>query len=288
MEEKNSTKTKNNSKIIIIVLVLLILVIFGMGIFITYNNSKRNANNRPTEIKEEKDNKPEKEENNIIELDEDNEEVKEAKSLIPIELCGPVYFPFERKNILVDDLNNNYKFNMLAYHYYFNFKTETENIIEENELRRYFANLKFLDEIKKNGFDSSYNIDTGEAKNNNNYESILPLKLTYKDDKYYFSGYSTGCTGPGNDGGRIKFKSAKKVNDGLELTYYYYYQKIVFKGDNYYFNIYNYKDGNIIYGEITDEKINDDYMNLNEFDTYTLYFDTSNDNMRFIKMVYNN
>lgn len=258
---------KNNNGLIITLFIIIGVLLAAVGFFLG------------KELANKEDKKETKEpEVKAVELKESDKLVKEALELIPDEFCGGLEFPFEKGNITINDLTKSDKLNMVISALGKNSSVENEESFKEyyfteDTIKKYFEDLSFLDDFK-GGKTSSYTI-------------LSPFILKYKDNRYYLSQYATGCTGFGPERGEITFKSAEKKDNTLTITVYYYYVAstgdVVEEGDYGYFIFNVYKDSTkkeIVQKEIKEDK----EIDLEKYNTYTLTFDISNDNLRFTGM----
>lgn len=253
MEEK-----KNNGLLVILVIIIAILVLI-IGFLIGLNMNK-------DETKETKDNG----EIQAVETEESltSSSVVEANKLIPYTLCGAPLFPFEKKEIKLEDLSDEVKLHMI-YHMYIKWSENSETTVTEDQIKKYFEDTSFLEKVKKGQYDE----DAGS--------------ITYKDGKYVIKSYPTGCIGA-YEGYTTQLIKATKKGDILSLTYAYYYTDYDY--DKGVASLYKAKGEKAIYdnAESTPEgpKIDNKEVDYSPFDTYTFNFDTGNHNLRFVNMTY--
>ena len=194
-------------------------------------------------------------------------------------------FPLNKKDIYLKDLSDNDKLNLLISGYDKDIKVEGNPdykplVLTDEDIEKYFADTSFLNDIKKNGLDS--------GKSGTKYEVAEPIFIEFKNNKLYLSKYPTGCEGPGNDGYQTMLVNAKKNSKELVMSYKVFYLKTLFdeKTDNFTNEIYISKnDSKPKYKDIDRDKFSK--LDLSEFDSYDMYFDITNGNIRFVKMIYN-
>ena len=296
--EKNNEKEFKQTRLTIVLVAIIVVLVFALGFVIGTNNNIKNEikNGQQVELPEEKEvTEGEEEEEPEEEPEEEIEEEFEEVSLnshflddvprIPEYLCGGVMFPLNKKDVYLKDLSINQKLNLLISGYDNQIKVEGNPdykplILDDEDIEKYFADTSFLNDIKKNGFDS------GEA--NNSYEVAEPISMEFKNNKLYVSKYPTGCEGPMKDGYQVKLINAKKNSKELVMTYKVYYLKSYYneKTDDFTNEIFVSKnDTRSKYKNVDyDEFENLDYS---DFDSYTMHFDITNKNIRFEKMIYN-
>ena len=297
----NNEKEIKQNRIIIVLVVIIIALMFAIGILIGQRLNDVPNNENPNKIVNGKETE-EKEDEKVEEKAEEKEDSKEkiedkyedlpANSRylenvpgIPRYLCGGVMFQFNKKDVYLKDLTDNEKLNLLLTAYYSQI-TVIGNpdykplILGDEDIKKYFEDTSFLDDIKKNGLNS------GDA--NNSYTVAEPIFIEFKNNKLYVSEYATGCEGPGNDGYDVILVNAKKNSKELIMTYKVYYKKNLFdeKTDNFTNEIYiNKNDTKPKYRDVAYDKFAE--LDYTDFDSYTMHFDITNNNIRFEKMIYN-
>ena len=290
--EKNNEKEFKQTRLIIVLVAIIIVLIFAIGLLVGQRLNDIPNKENPNRIVNEDDNKDKTEEKKEEEPEEDKYETIPTNSSylddvpgIPRYLCGGVMFNFNKKDVYLKDLSDNDKLNLLLTAYESEI-TVVGNpdykplILDDEDIKKYFEDTSFLDDIKKNGLDS--------GKANNSYQVAEPIFIEFKNNKLYVSEYATGCEGPGNDGYDVILVNAKKNSKELIKTYKVYYKKNLFdeKTDNFTNEIYiNKNDTKPKYRDVEyDEFAELDYT---DFDSYTIHFDITNNNIRFEKMIYN-
>lgn len=290
--EKNNEKEFKQTRLIIVLVAIIIVLIFAIGLLVGQRLNDIPSKENPNRIVNEDDNKDKTEEKKEEEPEEDKYETIPTNSSylddvpgIPRYLCGGVMFNFNKKDVYLKDLSDNDKLNLLLTAYESEI-TVVGNpdykplILDDEDIKKYFEDTSFLDDIKKNGLDS--------GKANNSYQIAEPIFIEFKNNKLYVSEYATGCEGPGNDGYDVILVNAKKNSKELIMTYKVYYKKNIFdeKTDNFTNEIYiNKNDSKPKYRDVDyDEFAELDYT---DFDSYTMHFDITNNNIRFEKMIYN-
>lgn len=290
--EKNNEKEFKQTRLIIVLVAIIIVLIFAIGLLVGQRLNDIPSKENPNRIVNDDDNKDKTEEKKEEEPEEDKYENIPTNSSylddvpgIPRYLCGGVMFNFNKKDVYLKDLSDNDKLNLLLTAYESEI-TVVGNpdykplILDDEDIKKYFEDTSFLDDIKKNGLDS--------GKANNSYQIAEPIFIEFKNNKLYVSEYATGCEGPGNDGYDVILVNAKKNSKELIMTYKVYYKKNIFdeKTDNFTNEIYiNKNDSKPKYRDVDyDEFAELDYT---DFDSYTMHFDITNNNIRFEKMIYN-
>ena len=211
--------------------------------------------------------------------------VKEAMGFMPYELCAGVYYKFTEKDVKIEDISNIDKFNMMlglfSNDIFDTAQYDGDKKVEltEEKISKYFADLSFLNEFKKNY--STANVDDQK------YNFVMPFNVEYKDGNFFFYAYPTGCTGPGEDGGMIETLSAKKNSKQLIITVMYAYETVVFKDDDFFYNFSvneaaakkkDYAQKNLVCGESPDGC--DFGFDKSLYNKYDLVFDITDGNLR--------
>ena len=292
--EKNNEKEFKQTRLIIVLVAIIIVLIFAIGLLVGQRLNDIPSKENPNRIVNEDDNKDKTEEKKEEEPEqkEDKYEDLPANSRylenvpgIPRYLCGGVMFNFNKKDVYLKDLSDNDKLNLLltAYEREITVVGNTDYkplILDDEDIKKYFEDTSFLDDIKKNGLDS--------GKANNSYQVAEPIFIEFKNNKLYVSEYATGCEGPGNDGYDVILVNAKKNSKELIKTYKLYYKKNIFdeKTDNFTNEIYINKNGSKPkYRDVAYDQFAE--LDYTDFDSYTMHFDITNNNIRFEKMIYN-
>ena len=290
--EKNNEKEFKQTRLIIVLIAIIIVLIFAIGLLVGQRLNDIPNKENPNRIVNEDDNKDKTEEKKEEEPEEDkyeniptNSSYLENVPGIPHYLCGGVMFNFNKKDVYLKDLSDNDKLNLLLTAYESEI-TVVGNpdykplILDDEDIKKYFEDTSFLDDIKKNGLDS--------GKANNSYQVAEPIFIEFKNNKLYVSEYATGCEGPGNDGYDVILVNAKKNSKELIMTYKVYYKKNIFdeKTDNFTNEIYiNKNDSKPKYRDVAYDQFAE--LDYTDFDSYTMHFDITNNNIRFEKMIYN-
>jgi len=299
--EKNNEKEFKQTRLIIVLVAIIIVLIFAIGLLVGQRLNDIPNKENPNKIVNEKEieeKEDEKVEEKAEEKDDSKEKIEDKYETIPTNssyldyvpgipryLCGGVMFPLNKKDVYLKDLSDNDKLNLLITAYESEITVEGNPdykplILDDEDIKKYFEDTSFLDDIKKNGLDS--------GKANNSYQVAEPIFIEFKNNKIYVSEYATGCEGPGHDGYSVKLVNVKKNSKELIMTYKAYYIKNIYdeKTDNFTNEIYiNKNDTKPKYRDVDyDEFAELDYT---DFDSYTMHFDITNNNIRFEKMIYN-
>ena len=284
--EKDERNDNKQSKIVIILVSIIIILVFIIGILLgTKINYKQTTNNNIVNKKSEKQRKHKKEE---IKDNKKEDEIPEFDSGIPMGYCSGILFPFEEKDIYLKDLDDKTKINMLIAFLSSkeykpidegfdndSFKRITE--VTKEDAKKYFANVDFFDKIGKvEGTGASF------------------YQIIKRNNKYYLALELGGCEGPGKGGEDIALTKTKRDNQYVIKTYKYYYIEYNLDKDPlsengseyYYFNLYKDKNHKELLAKnlYNIEEIKSYYDKMN---TYDIYYDISNGNIRFEKMIFN-
>lgn len=297
--KKESEKELKQTRLVIILLAFIILLVFIVGVLIGERRNKNTKTYEQTKVVDKKEEEPtskseeeKKEETTSKSKDEKQDDFSEVSinssylddvPKIPEFLCGGIIFPVKQKDIYLKDLTDNDKLNLLISGVSSKLTVEGNDDYELFELsdkivQKYFEDTSFLDDIKKNGFNS--------GDSNTKYSVAEPIFIESKNNKIYVGEYATGCEGPGKDRETVKLVSVKKNSQKLVMTYKYYYIKVYYdeKSDDFINDVYiSKKDSTAKYKNISW----DDKLDLSDFDSYDMYFDITNGNIRFEKMSYN-
>lgn len=292
MEKENQIKQEKEFKqtrLVIVLVAIIVILVFVIGILLGSRINNKPQTNAPDKI-EEKTEKEEKKEEPALEKEDtsnkDAEEkpvkkvdekklVKEAQTLIPFHMCGYPAMPLNKKDITIDQLDKKVKAQMIIGKYT-NMDIDNPVHIKEEELTKYFADLTFLDYLKKDS--------------DNQYE-LSPSILTYSKGEYIIETYATGCEGA-YEGDVIKYVDYKLEDDNLTLIYAYYWETYNYEGN--YSTYYKGKDEKVIFDKVTADEKSEEYRPLykgkelyyDDFNKYEFTFDISNDNLRLQKIAY--
>lgn len=292
-EKVTSVPTGNNkkggNKVIIIIMGIIIVALLAVILFLLLsgndkNNNENNENNTNVENVENTENTEiEPTPNNPVVID-----LKVPELDIPREFCGGIDFEIKSGTVEAKDISVRNKLGMLA--------TAIVEKIGEDKLRTFTAgetneiDINIL-ELAKSYFDITPEI---EAQLKEGFYTSYYL-FTYENNKSTALLQIGGCIGPTADGYNVKFKESKKENTTLIKTYYYFYEKnatesVVIGKDGPYditaFPTSYYKDKDSaepIYKDLTST----DNIDYELFNTFDIYFDITDGNMKLIKMVYN-
>ena len=282
LTKKKEVKGKPLKIWIIVMIIVFMLFTFGIGVYFgkeIFSEKEKETNNEQTPIEEKKEENKEEIPNNL----EPEKQKEEIPNLEFAKIsCGGTDFSFKKSTLNVSDISTKDKLGMLAPALLKKIKSEKLSNIKadvETEIdidiieveKKYFDVTKEMEDQMANGFGTDFYI------------------FSYKNNKSYLKIIIGGCIGPRNEGEYTKFKESKNENNILIDSYYYYYMKnsdVVEKDDQEYFPEIYYKskgDINPIYKDV----LSQDDIDFDVFDTYDLYFDTTNGNKKLIKIVYN-
>ncbi len=229
--------------------------------------------------KEDKDEKEESTDKEVV-LKKNDKLVSDALGVMPRYMCGGVFYRFDGKSRTVDKFTNDEKIYMLfgaVSDKIFeasskeDFDAEKDYItFEEKEFKKYFSDLSFLSEIKKDK--EGYGLD------------YPPAVVKYNNGKYEAHSYPTGCIGGGEDGDYLYFEKATKKGNELTVRYIHTYVVIDFneKDDDFVRTYYKAKgdkkavDVDFEYADGEDKIVGD----ASSLDRYDFVFDISDGNMR--------
>ncbi len=298
---KEKEEVKDGSKSVIILLVIIIIgLIFAIGYLLgarqkdktlledniptkeTSSNNNTNEEKTPVDEGKTEEKSEEKTEEKPEEKTEeqgtnkyDKEELtKEAKSLIPYELCGAPDMPLNKKTVTINELSDDLKGKMVISKLGFLKADETVTIVPD-DYTKYFKDISFLTKLKNNK-DAQY--------------SLGATILLYKNGKYVAETYATGCEGA-YEGEVLRFLSSSIENDTLKLSYANYW--IAYDYENDYYTISKEKNGKATYDNVKYEYEKDVYtvngkeISYDVFAKYVMEFNLEDNNIRFEKMVYN-
>ena len=273
-EEGNFLTRPTNSggnKLIIVFLSIIIILLIGIIAFLLLNGKDKNENttNNTNNNNQQENNTSNGEENNTVDL---------ITPEFTAVACGGVDFSFAKKTVSVNEISVKYKLGMLATvllksvdvsKIEAGVDTEIDVDIYETAKKYFEVNPDMLTEMEK-GFSTSF------------------YTFKYKNNKSYINIIIGGCTAPDNAGDYVKFKGSKKEGNILINSYYYYYSKNdpIEDETNVVFTKSLFKDKDAATAVYTKVK-ESDTVDYSVFDTYDLYFDTTNGNMKLTKIVYN-
>lgn len=270
-----SGNNKGSNKVIVAIMgVVIVALVVALVIVLLNGNKKSNNDNKET--------------TNTVTNTETNTEVEPDKpestatelefAQIP---CGSVDFTIGTGTVTVDQISAHDKLGMLS--------TALLEIIGEEKLGTVVAGETFtLDidilEIAKQYFDVDQEMEQ-------------QIKEGFGTGFYVFKqndGQATldliigGCIPPMNEGYYVKYKDSTKDNNTLIKTYYYYYAKnsdAIETGDDVLFPTSYYKlkeDAEPIYKDLLSEEA----IKYESFNSFDVYFDTTNGNMKLTKVVF--
>lgn len=300
-EEVASVPTGNNKKggnkaiIIIMGIIIVALLAVILVLLLSGNDKSKNNENKQEENIENTENTNLEPGQNIENTEiEPNPtqpvvvDVKVPELDIPRQFCGEIDFDIKSGTVEAKDISVRNKLGMLA--------TAIVKTIGEDKLRTFTAgetneiDINIL-EFAKSYFDITPEI---EAQLKEGFYTSYYL-FTYENNKSTAELQIGGCIGPTVDGYNVKFKESKKENTTLIKTYYYFYEKnatesVVIGKDGPYditaFPTSYYKDKDSaepIYKDLTST----DNIDYELFNTFDIYFDITDGNMKLIKIVYN-
>ena len=317
MKEKDNVVNKSGKgkTITIVIMGAIIAILVAILLIVLLDGKKSNSSNKidnnflgNKENSKNNDENIDKEKNNDGDIEKDNKDNGNDKgkncdcessqkpssndiSIPEMEFghiaCGGVSFDFKKSTVTVDKISTSDKLGMLS--------TVLLEMVGKDKLRELSEDKDLVLDFNILEVANKYFDVTPEMKKQmeEGFGSDFYL-FKYKDNKSILHLVVGGCTSA-NDGDYVKLKEIKKENNTLIKTYYYYYLKgvgepvVVGKSDGYGISTFPfsyYKDENAakpLYEEVVSESI----VNFDEFDTYDVYFDISNGNMKLTKIVYN-
>ena len=281
MEEK-----KKGHGLVIALVIIIVLLIALLAVVTTLLVTSKTKN----EVKKPQ---PTQQEEKYVDLAKDDALVTEASSLIPIYMCGGLALDLKNEDVTIDDLPNSEKLNMvISLHLDDLFKTSADLssfTFKEEELTKYFADLKFMDEFKP-GIDTGTNGDGTPQHAGTKYydDTIYPLYMTYKDGVYTMGGYGTGCTAPGNPGYGLMLENAKKSDSNLVLNYARYYSEPEMDEStgNFYYNYFNHKGDKEAVAKIVDLEKDPEKVDTKKLDHFEFVYNIKNDKLILEKINY--
>jgi hypothetical protein len=257
-------KKKDNKLVLAIVGVVIVALVAALVIFLLNGNDKKSDNEETT-----------------------NTEVKKTKHTAKeIDLakipCGSVDFTIGTGTVTVEEISVHDKLGMLA--------TALLELIEDEKLKTITAGEPLdLDidiiEVAKQYFD----VDEEMEKQIEKGFGTGFYEFSQKNGKATLNLTIGGCTPPMNEGYYVKYKGSINKDGTLVKTYYYYYRKNLdaIETDNtvlFPTSYYRLKgDAEPVYDGLTDEES----ITFDVFNTFDIYFDTSNGDMKLTKVVYN-
>ena len=284
MENNGSNKNFSQTRLIVVLVSIIVILVFVIGIFIGARLGEKQPPNNNTSNKEV--NKKEKSKPKGTKKEEKISVSDDVSGGIPRLSCFGTSFPFDEKDIYLDDLSDNIKLDMLIE---FLKNTEYEEIDKEfkdNSVRKL---REFTEEDVKKWFE-----DTSFLKALKNKLDIDLTDIILEDNKYYLVQTIGGCEGAAPEDEVFILINSKVEGTKLIRTYRYYSMilpkdtKEVTEGEYAYFTYDYYKDSNhkelIAKGLYKEEQLEPYYDKMN---TYDVYYDISNGNMRFEKMIFN-
>ncbi len=274
-----SGNNKGSSKVIVAIMgVVIVALVVALVIVLLNGNKKSNNDNKETNTVTNTETNTEVT-NTEVEPDKPETTATELEfAQIP---CGSVDFTIGTGTVTVDQISAHDKLGMLS--------TALLEIIGEEKLSTVVAGEPFaLDidilEIAKQYFDVDQEMEQ-------------QIKEGFGTGFYVFKqndGQATldliigGCIPPMNEGYYVKYKDSTKDNNTLIKTYYYYYAKnsdAIETGDNVLFPTSYYKlkeDAEPIYKDLVSEEA----IKYESFNSFDVYFDTTNGNMKLTKVVF--
>ena len=260
-------------KVLLCIIIILALLVVGVGgFFLGKNYSKSDNNTAGKETKQEE----KKEETK-------KEEFKyEDYSGLPYSLCGFPGITIEEKNVYLKDLTAEEKMNIVIA--LVNKTASYDDDAEKYDDKGGVLVGTFTEEDAKEFFEDTSFIG---SKKNNEYDVMYPYNVYKVDDKLDIVEYAGGCTGDGS--GEYVIQKDKKIEDGKAIyTFVYYNLSVEYPDDSNDPKISIYSDiaGKKLVASDIDgfDKISDYYDKLN---TYEVYYDITDNNMRFEKMIFN-
>ena len=269
---------KKNNGVVYILCGIIVILVVALGVVLWQNNKDNTKNDEKTSEKQEQKQEGEK----FEDLKKDDALVKEAFSFIPNDFCGGVHIELTNTNKKITDFSNIDKFNMVLSIYADKIIATAANesvfSLDEKDLYKYFADLSFMDDFKPCA-DTSYDAITGKPSKDGYVsvkDSIIPFFVSYKDGKYNFTSYGTGCTGASSPGYYLKIESAQKSDKTLKINVISQYIVYDFDEakDNFVEKTYVHK------GDKTVTDAND----KDKFDHYELVYDIADGNLRLTEM----
>ncbi len=266
---------KGNFILGVIVGILLIAIMAGC-FYLGTKFANRNNEKSETETKEETKKEELTEEFKDVKLTDDL--VLEAKNFSVYEFCNGSLYDYPGKSVTVDNLPDSLKVEMAFINYaqkIYDKLEEAEDLtnisalkIKEEELKRYFEDLSFLNKYK-DGKDF--------------YLKSILADGFYKDGAFFFTPEIGGCEGPGRNGVVADLIGAKKNNKELVLSFVVYYREIkIDDDDNVTVNAYvNEKDKKAAETKVEYDEEKGRYdIDIDKYHQYEYVFDISEGNLQ--------
>ena len=274
---ENKEKKNNN----VWIYTLLVIIILGLAGYIFYDKFWPGLvnNTDKKEVNAEVNN----DENKISgkELSFDSDLVKDAKRLVPQDICGNVDYRFDGKNRKVSELTDEEKLYMLMNYLGKDISIEYDDngdivpvVVEESVVKKYFDDISFLNIVKRKTIEHT------------------PYIFSYENGKYKLSVMITGCEGPEvHTGNMLELEKAMSFGDKLVLTYNYYYGDTKENSNNnsgfdYYFykhkNDTEYIAKNPEYNETSDSY----KVDWSKFDKYEFVYDIGDGDLKIQEINY--
>lgn len=273
VKEGQISSSKKTNIVTWIIIVILIVLLAGCGYLLIQERSKnkelngKEKNNTIATKKEE----PIQEEK-IEELELTDSLVVDATKIIPKHLCGGVAIKLEKEDRTIEEFTNQEKLDMIASIYEDNIiKTAADGskyTFTENELKKYFEDLSFLDAYKPSTMAFT----------------IYPAKLTFDNGDIIATSFGTGCEGPGNNGNILKIESAKKTDETLVINYLQYYRKYDFDDDagDFVAKIYKTEDDKETVAKTVD--VSKYQFDKDKFNHYSFIYNIKDGNLQLQKV----
>ncbi len=279
MEEKKKGKGLVVALVIIIILLVAVLAVCVTLLLTTNKEEPKIDNKQPIEEK-------------YTDLELDDSLVQDANKIIPNYMCGGLAITLKEKDMKIDDFSDNEKFNMVTALYFDKLIDSSGNnssfTFKEEELNKYFANLKFMDSFKP-GIDTGTDVNGKTIHEGTKFidETIYPFYMTYKDGVYTMGGYGTGCAGPSNEGYKLYMEKAKKNSSQLIINYARYYEKPEMdeSTDTFYYEAYNHKGDKDVVSKVEYSE-NGTKIDTSKLDHYDFIYNIKDNNIRLEKIKY--
>ena len=243
---------KNRNIILLICILVIVIGVVGIFVALELKNKDKDSEKENSEVKE-------------VELKVNDSLVLEADKILGHEFCGGYVVPFGEGNFDLSDLDEDTKLDMV----YFNYMptdSDTKTTYTVKNVEKYFEDTSFL------GKDGMHPAGVGNIfKNGDNItESVYP----------------TGCTGA-YEGLNLKIIKALKKENELELTYIIFYQEYDYDKDQLIYYKVDNNDKALYDNVVIDDKGNiTTKLDYALFNKYVVTFDIKNDNLRFVKAVF--
>ena len=267
-EEKNLVTNGNNkgsSKAIIIIMGLIILILASaLLVLLLTGNGKKNTNNgNETE-------KPKEYEIKVKELE------------FPEYACGGLDFTIGKGTLNVENMSAKEKLGMLSTALLE--LVDKDTMINNDEIYQGMElDFNIVDEAKK-----YFDLDSEMLKQIEEGFGTGFYVFNQKNNKSYLRLIIGGCIGPENEGYYIKLKESKKDKNIYIKTYYYAYavNDEIESDDEFSFTTTYYKekgDKDPVVKNLSSRN----ELNFELFNTFDVYYDITDGNMKLIKVVYN-